>query len=514
MTRKQKISEILQRLQRGVYEKEEATKLSLLAALAGESIFLLGPPGVAKSLIARKLKFSFRDGRSFEYLMNRFSTPDEIFGPVSIKKLKDEDKYERLTDKYLPGANVVFLDEIWKAGPAIQNALLTVLNEKIYRNGEQEIKVNIKAIISASNELPGQSEGLTALWDRFLIRYMITEIRSSGNFVDMIVDTADVYEDSVEESLKIGEEELAKWDTLINSIEVPAEVLNVIQIIKYRLDEYDKENPETAFHVYDRRWKKIIRLLRTSAFLNERNAIDLMDCFLIPHCLWNRPEQFDLSREIVAEIIRKHGYSMAMNLTPLKAELRDFEEDVRKETQIPNIVLVDKPRAVDKEYYEILNIEQYFDGNRIKRGEFDRLGIDEENTINLYDVNGNLTNRVKARKSEENPNAIIINYNARLFTFLLLTDKAEKTEYIYKKPHPLVHKFWNEKANQLRQYMLEQKEFTKNNRPEALMHLRNNLFVDPALADIVETNLRESSDILDSLLIKLEKIKHLYESIK
>ena len=78
----------------------------------------------------------------------------------------------------------------------------------------------------------------------------------------------------------------------------------------------------------------------------------------------------------------------------------------------------------------------------------------------------------------------------------------------------MVHQFWNEKASQLKQYMLEQKEFTKNNRPEALQHLRNNLFVDPALADIVETNLRESADILDSLLIKVEKIKHLYESIK
>ena len=145
MNVKQKITELLQRLNDGVYEKEEIVALSFLSSVAGESIFLLGAPGVAKSLIARRLKYAYKDGNSFDYLMSRFSTPDEIFGPVSISKLQDEDKYERIVKNYLPSATVVFLDEIWKAGPSIQNALLTVLNEKVYRNGEQEIKVPMKA---------------------------------------------------------------------------------------------------------------------------------------------------------------------------------------------------------------------------------------------------------------------------------------------------------------------------------------------------------------------------------
>ena len=183
---RKRTQELLKALTDDAYERSEVMALSLLSALAGESIFLLGLPGVGKSMMARKLKLAFQGANSFEYLMSRFSTPDEIFGPISITKLREQDTYQRITKGYLPESEIIFLDEIWKAGPAIQNSLLTVLNEKIYRNGDFDMYLPIRGIIAASNELPAEGEGLEALWDRFLIRYVVEPIKIKNNFNRLI----------------------------------------------------------------------------------------------------------------------------------------------------------------------------------------------------------------------------------------------------------------------------------------------------------------------------------------
>ena len=317
---------LLQEMNRGIYEKNTEISLSLLAALAGESVILLGPPGVAKSMVARQLKTAFRDAQSFEYLMSRFSTPDEIFGPVSIQKLKTSDTYERAVEGYLPTADVVFLDEIWKAGPAIQNTLLTVINEKIFRNGNREIHLPLKLLVAASNELPAKGEGLEALWDRFVIRIESRPIKLEKNFRAMLLeshadfsrstrvlghadfaDNAD-FSGSMGKSgstdfsdLKITAEEYAEWAEKICKIDVKEEVLDAISAIRksLRAVNVDEAAERRNIYVSDRRWKNIVRLLRTSAFMQDREEVDICDLLPIYHCLWQEPEERDAIRCIV-----------------------------------------------------------------------------------------------------------------------------------------------------------------------------------------------------------------------
>ena len=311
----ERFQRLLRDMNRGIYEKETEISLSLLAALAGESVILLGPPGVAKSMVARQLKTAFRDARSFEYLMSRFSTPDEIFGPVSIQKLKSSDTYERAVEGYLPTADVVFLDEIWKAGPAIQNTLLTVINEKIFRNGNREMRLPLKLLVAASNELPAKGEGLEALWDRFVIRIESRPIRQEKNFREMLLEVENLSEVKSEEQSSAAEgeansnvitvEEYAEWSENINKIGVKEDVLDVISAIRKSLSAVNVDEAAERRHVYvsDRRWKNIMRLLRTSAFMQDRAEVAVCDLLPIYHCLWQEPEERDAIRALVIKAL-------------------------------------------------------------------------------------------------------------------------------------------------------------------------------------------------------------------
>ncbi|HGP5028633.1 TPA: AAA family ATPase, partial [Vibrio cholerae O1] len=308
----ERINKLAKALSDGVYERENTIKLCLLTALAGESVFLLGPPGIAKSLIAKRLIQAFDNSSYFEYLMTRFSTPEEVFGPLSIQELKDNGRYVRLTQGYLPTAQVVFLDEIWKAGPAILNTLLTVVNEKTFKNGSDIERVPMRLLVTASNELPDEDSGLEALYDRMLVRIFVNRIQNKQNFKSMLtVGTAQ--EAQIPAGLAITDEEYHQWQQQLDKLELSDDVFEKLYQLKTMVEERSKESAGSDLEMYvsDRRWKKAAKLLKASAFFNGRDEINPLDLLLLQNCLWNTPESHDVVHEVIREFALRYAFDQA-----------------------------------------------------------------------------------------------------------------------------------------------------------------------------------------------------------
>lgn len=359
-TQKDHIRQLVEWMSQGVYEKDHIIAMALLCAVAGENMFLIGPPGTAKSMVASRLKGVFKDGRSFDYLMSRFSTPDEIFGPISISRLKNDDRYERLTAGYLPEADVVFLDEIWKAGPSIQNTLLTVINEHIFHNGGQIMHTPMKVLIAASNELPAKDEGLEALWDRFLVRMVSNCIESDDAFFKMIA-SAGTEQTELSESLYITDELYSHWQRESRVIGIHESVVDAIKALRRSLSDLEKEDGnQLRYYISDRRWRKAFRLMQTSAYLNGRAEINVSDYLLLIHSFWNDVECIP---NILKAITSSITDTTVRQLNKIDTSIRQMMIEQSKEPQVRSSAVNFENNNFEEYDYFYYLVENYPDGD-------------------------------------------------------------------------------------------------------------------------------------------------------
>ncbi|QED29958.1 AAA family ATPase [Microvenator marinus] len=277
----QRIAKIRDLLLTDLIERDVEVRMVLLAALAGEHALLIGPPGTAKSMIAKRIQLAFNDASYFERLLTRFTVPEEVFGPYSIPGL-EEGRYERLTESYMPSASVAFLDEIFKANSAILNSLLTVLNERKFDNGTQRQFVPLISAIGASNELP-EGQELDALYDRFLVRLEVNSASAEGfrKLLALTGETALVLDAELPFSPQELEELRKAAETVVT---LSAEVEELLcELRKFCIAE--------EIFVSDRRWRKIVKFLKVSAYTHIKDEVTVWDCWILQHCLWNTPEQ-------------------------------------------------------------------------------------------------------------------------------------------------------------------------------------------------------------------------------
>ncbi len=289
-------------------ERDDEIAGSLLAMISGEHVLFIGPPGTAKSMLAREMCKAIEEGDFFYYLLTRFTTPDEIFGPLSLSSLQ-EDIFSRKVDGYLPSANVSFLDEIFKANSSILNSLLTILNERKYHNGSEILDVPLFSVFGASNELPEENESLEALYDRFLFRYYVSYVQDETNFVELILGHAEDFVPSV----RLTIDEIRALHQGASQVPLDDDVLDTFVALR-------KEFRTAGVTISDRRWKKMVWVLRVAALALGRKSVDKTLVPLLQHMTWNRPEERTTNRTKLIDMAVSGG----VNLERTHKDLKDL----------------------------------------------------------------------------------------------------------------------------------------------------------------------------------------------
>jgi MoxR-like ATPase len=278
--------------------RSEVIRCLLISALAGEHVVLVGPPGTAKSALARTFA-KLCDAIYFEYLLTRFTEPNELFGPVDIAAFR-EGQYKRKTAGMLPEAEIVFLDEVFKSNSAILNSLLTLLNERRYVSGGVTLKCPLLTVIGASNEVPADAD-LAAIFDRFLLRVR-------ADYLD-----AFHFQDLLQRGWQL-EAQLAT-DTQVRPLLTAAELRDAQRALaqKTRFDDafltaYRSlvlQIRAEGIGLYDRRVVKLLKLCDASAFLDGRSTPDASDLFLLKH-VWNAEDQAGILEGLVTPVLEAH----------------------------------------------------------------------------------------------------------------------------------------------------------------------------------------------------------------
>ncbi len=324
-----KVEKLVESLNSRYKEREDEISGALLALLSGEHVLFIGPPGTAKSMLAKDICHCLDQSKFYYYLLTRFTSPEEVFGPLSLESLK-ADEFRRRTEGYLPDSNIAFLDEIFKANSSILNSLLTILNEKKFHNGRKVMDVPLYSLYGASNELPEEDEGLQALYDRFLFRYYVSPISGDENFAAILSSSDQGFEPPVHISM----DDILSNRANARGMEVDDEVLATILALREDFRRSDR-------YVSDRRWKKTVDVMRIAAASLGKERVDISMLPILQHLLWDVPDEKESVRRGIFESCVSHG----VNLSNLRKEA---EELFRLAVSSRNLVDADArfPRVV------------------------------------------------------------------------------------------------------------------------------------------------------------------------
>jgi MoxR-like ATPase len=326
---REKFATARKELSAALIEREDEVDLVLTALVANEHVLLVGPPGCGKSLLLDSL-LSWAGGSKFSILFTKYTTPEEVVGPVSLSALK-ADRYVRVTTGRLPEAEFAFLDEVYKASSAILNVMLKLLNERTFDAGDGVARpVPLKLCVAASNEWasPDTGKELAALSDRFLLRRTVSPIRSQAGRQKLLWTR----DHAPKLSTTVTPAEVEEAKRTARSLPWSAEAKEALEVV---LKELAKEGVQPG----DRRQFKTVGVVEAFAYLNGADEVRPEHLEVAQHCLWDSPVE---QPQKVAQVIARVANPAGMRVTQLLLEV----ESVLATTDVRN--LADAAKAAAK----------------------------------------------------------------------------------------------------------------------------------------------------------------------
>jgi len=325
MSNLEKLSDIKNALNNKFIEREKEVEAMLIALLSNQHLLMIGPAGTAKSALSAELSNIIEGSQYFQWLLTKFSTPEEVFGALSLKDLENG-VYKRNTTSKMPEAHLVFLDEVFKANSAILNSLLTLINERLFYNNGQPTESPLMSVIGSSNEYP-EDEGLDALFDRFLLRFEIDYIGDESNFISMLKGRG-----QEQQMPKMTLVELENLQFLREMVNIPDEVYSTLSAI--RVDLKDE-----GIRPSDRRFKQSLTILQAKALMEQRQDVKIQDILMLEHTLWENVEQ----KSLVSEIVNNHALDIvSKTIKMIEEDTKGFLKITQNSPSTENVLEVNK----------------------------------------------------------------------------------------------------------------------------------------------------------------------------
>lgn len=330
-------------------ERDSEVRGILLSMLAKTHVLLLGPPGTAKSQLIIAWANVIKDAKYFQWLLTKYTTPEEIFGPYSLAAL-ERDEYIRKTSNKAPEAHFIFFDEIWKANSGVLNANLTLINERIFYNGNVPVTVPLLTLVGASNELPEEDDNLNAMLDRFVLKYHVKPIVEEQNFMKMLVTDME----NPEAMLSLQDIQILQEET--KRIKFPKEMLELYVTLR-------RSFQTNGLISSDRTYRNTVDVLKAEALLQGRSEVKEDDFEILRHALWTDPkneraiyntilseinpdknkvvELFEQAKEVFDELMATKdetkkingGVEVALKLKEAKKKIHEFYKSMQKKNK-------------------------------------------------------------------------------------------------------------------------------------------------------------------------------------